>query len=147
MTSALCGGIIAAAFSAALAVTLSSPAHAAGAEESRNLLLAGCAPTRPPEESYPAAQLRNGVNGRVLLVVERTTKGRLKVLEIVRSEPSEAFNGPARSLLKSLRCNASGTPVTQHVSITFSTGPGPELAHFEGAESQIAIRSKLERVR
>lgn len=118
----------------------------AGAAEAADPLLAGCAPTRPPEESYPLAQLRNGINGRVLLVVERSTKGRLKVLEIVQSEPSEAFNGPARSLLKSLRCTANTTPITRRVSITFSTGPGPGLPHFEGSETHIEIRSKLERV-
>lgn len=147
MASMLRRCICATALLAVLATAQFLSAHSAIAAEASDRLLAGCSPKHPPEYFYPANQLRKGVGGRVLLLVERTSKGGLKVLEVVKSEPSEEFIGPARDFLRSISCSKLGAPFTEQVSFSFSVDPAPQIPHFEGVEAKISVRTKIERVR
>jgi TonB family protein len=90
---------------------------------------------------YPPNMIRLDTEGRVLLEVERSRKGRLRVVKAVSSEPEKAFDSSATELLSSFRCEELPEPVTGTVSITFSLKPGTGVAHFEGADGALEIRA------
>jgi len=147
MNGPLHRSICASGLLAILATTPFSSVNEAVAAEPPGRLLAGCKPNRPPDYFYPTYLREKGAGGRVLLVVERTSKGWLEVVEVTKSEPSEAFIGPARSILKSLRCSTVSAPFREQISISFSLDPAPEYPHFEGVQAQLSVRSSIERVR
>jgi TonB family protein len=109
------------------------------AAEQPSQLLAGCDPKKSYGAAYPPKMIRLEIEGRVLLEVERSSKGRLRVVKVIASEPQEAFDADAKRMLSDFRCEKLPEPVTGTVSITFSLKPGPGVGHFEGADDALSI--------
>ena|SRR6185369_133244 len=98
-------------------------------------LLNGCevrhfSPAGPPPEN---------VQGRVFLGVERSTKGRVRVLEVLASEPGKTFRQLATQFIKNLHCPAISSSARGKVSITYSMSSKTPVAHFADADATLEM--------
>lgn len=96
-------------------------------------------PTIPGKRETAAA------NGRVLLRVERTKAGKVRILEILKSEPIKVFKTTVTQLVGDFRCPTLPTAARGTLSITYTIRPNAPMPHYSKVDAILDVEVLPER--
>lgn len=104
-------------------------------EASSQSVLVGCRDKVRRWDFYPVKLMAKGIEGRVLMEVERKTDGSLAIVKFVESTPNGAFDEAAGAFIANLQCQAIDTPRIGKFGLVFSFSPNPGVAGFKGVDA------------
>ena len=99
----------------------------------------------PGGDDYPIDMKRQGLTGRVLVSVERNTKGRLVNFSPTRVEVNPAAIHAARTMLSGVRCPTTAEPRRLSISIVYAMESQPAPIAFPESDVKILLTGSFSR--
>ena len=93
----------------------------------------------PGGDDYPIDMKRQGMTGRVLVSVERNTKGRLVNFTPIRVEVNPAAIHAARTMLSGVRCPTTQESKRLSISIVYAMESQPAPIAFPESDVKILL--------